>query len=124
MSDTPELFDRLRRFPDVEAPNLFAVDAADRLILDEAADALAAAPAGTVVVIGDHYGALTAGVALVHGIAAVRVHQDPLTGELALANNARELGFSDAFTSHGLDEELLSGARVVLMQLPRSQVGS
>lgn len=120
MSDTPELFDRLRRFPDVEAPNLFAVDAADRLILDEAADALAAAPTGTVVVIGDHYGALTAGVALVHGIAGVRVHQDPLTGELALANNARELGFSDAFTSHGLDEKLLSGARVVLMQLPRS----
>ena len=80
MSDTPELFDRLRRFPDVEAPNLFAVDAADRLILDEAADALAAAPAGTVVVIGDHYGALTAGVALEHGIAAVHVHQDPLNG--------------------------------------------
>ena len=29
-------FDRLRRWPDVEAPNLFAVDASDRLILDEA----------------------------------------------------------------------------------------
>ncbi|MCY4671328.1 MAG: SAM-dependent methyltransferase, partial [Rhodococcus sp.] len=77
MSDTPELFDRLRRFPDVEAPNLFAVDAADRLILDEAADALAAAPAGTVAVIGGHYGALTARVAPVPGNAALRRHQGP-----------------------------------------------
>ena len=29
--------DLLRRWPDVEAPNLFAVDATDRLLLDEAA---------------------------------------------------------------------------------------
>ena len=34
-------FDALRRFPDHEAPNLFAVDATDRLLLDEAAAALA-----------------------------------------------------------------------------------
>lgn len=120
MSDTPEMFDRLRRFPDIEAPNLFAVDAADRLILDEAADELAAAPSGSVVVVGDHYGALTAGAVLEHGRSEVRVYQDPLTGELALANNARELGFTERYTSHGLDEALLRGARVVLMQLPRS----
>ena len=31
----------LRRHPDVEAPNLHAVDASDRLILDEGASALA-----------------------------------------------------------------------------------
>jgi 16S rRNA (guanine1207-N2)-methyltransferase len=60
-------FDDLRRFPDVEAPNLFAVDASDRLILDEAADALAAAEPGEVVVIGDRYGALTLGAAALHG---------------------------------------------------------
>ncbi len=30
----------LRRYPDVEAPNLYAVDASDRLILDEAAPEL------------------------------------------------------------------------------------
>ncbi|NMD61459.1 UNVERIFIED_ORG: 16S rRNA (guanine1207-N2)-methyltransferase [Nocardia globerula] len=120
MSDTPEMFDRLRRFPDIEAPNLFAVDAADRLILDEAADALAAAPSGSVVVVGDHYGALTAGAVLEHGRSEVRVYQDPLTGELALANNARELGFTERYTSHGLGEALLRGARVILMQLPRS----
>lgn len=93
------MFDRLRRFPDIEAPNLFAVDAADRLILDEAADALAAAPSGSVVVIGDHYGALTAGAVLEHGRSEVRVHQDPLTGELALANNARELGFTEHYVA-------------------------
>ena len=33
-------FESLRRFPDVEAPNLFASDAADRLIIDEAGPAL------------------------------------------------------------------------------------
>ena len=35
------LFDQLRRDPDVEAPDLVAVDATDRLLLDEAADLLA-----------------------------------------------------------------------------------
>ena len=42
MPDTDDFaFDRLRRWPDVEAANLFAVDAADRLLLDTAADELA-----------------------------------------------------------------------------------
>ncbi|RXZ45253.1 SAM-dependent methyltransferase, partial [Agromyces binzhouensis] len=56
-------FDALRRYPDLEAPGLAAADAADRLILDEAASALAdAAPArGSVVVIDDAYGALALG---------------------------------------------------------------
>ena len=35
-------FDDLRRYPDVEAPNLFAFDPSDKLILAEAADAIAA----------------------------------------------------------------------------------
>src|SRR5690606_21119595 len=55
-------FAALRRFPDVEADNLFASDASDRLILDEAATAIADAP-GSVVVIGDRYGALALGAA-------------------------------------------------------------
>jgi 16S rRNA (guanine1207-N2)-methyltransferase len=59
----PFSFDTLRRRPDVEAPNLFAVDASDRLILDEAAEALATAEPGTVVVVGDRYGALALGAA-------------------------------------------------------------
>lgn len=113
-------FDVLRRFPDVEAPNLFAVDASDRLILDEAAGALADAAPGTVVVVGDHYGALTLGAAALHGARAIRVHQDPLSGERALGANAAAVGRSDAFRVLPLGEELFAGARVVLLQLPRS----
>lgn len=113
-------FDALRRSPDVEAANLFAVDAADRLILDEAAGALAAAGAGVVVVIGDRYGALTLGAGRLHAVAQLRTLQDQLTGELALDRNARELAPEASYTRHELGEELLSGAHVVLLQLPRS----
>lgn len=113
-------FDALRRYPDVEADNLFAVDASDRLILDEAAPDVAEAGTGEVVVIGDHYGALTLGAIARHGATAVRVHQDPLSGELALAHNATAAGLEDTYTNHELDASLLEGARVVLMQLPRS----
>ncbi|UYF92978.1 methyltransferase [Rhodococcus aetherivorans] len=115
-----ELFGRLRRLPDVEAPNLVAVDAADRLILDEADAALAAAPAGTVAVIDDHYGALTLGVAVRYSASGIRVHQDSVVGERALAANAAREGLSDRFTVHGLGADLLTGARVVVLQLPRS----
>src|SRR5690606_28314665 len=79
-------FETLRRSPDMEASNLFAVDAADRLILDEAALALADAAPGEIVVIGDNYGALSLGSAAVHSATGIRVHQDSLTGELALAS--------------------------------------
>ncbi|WP_449386213.1 class I SAM-dependent methyltransferase [Cellulomonas soli] len=113
-------FEALRRFPDVEGPNLVAVDASDRLVLDEATAALAAAPEGTVVVIGDRYGALTLGAVALHGARAVRTHQDPLTGEQALAANAERCDLTGTFTSHPLDATLLTGARVVLLQLPRS----
>ena len=113
-------FDALRRYPDVEADNLFAVDASDRLILDEAAADLAIAGTGEVVVIGDHYGALTLGAIALHGATAVRVHQDPLSGELALSHNATAAGLEGMHANHPLDEALLAGARVVLMQLPRS----
>jgi len=110
----------LRRYPDVEAPNLFASDASDRLILDEAAAAIAGAPAGGVAVVGDRYGALTLGAAALHGATAIRTHQDALIGERALAANADRLGHSAVYTAHGLDDALVSGARVVLLQLPRS----
>jgi 16S rRNA (guanine1207-N2)-methyltransferase len=113
-------FDALRRYPDVEADNLFAVDASDRLILDESAADVAAAGTGEVVVIGDHYGALTLGAIAQHGATAVRVHQDPLSGELALAHNATAAGLEGTYEHHELGEPLLTGARVVLVQLPRS----
>lgn len=120
-----DLLGRLRRYPDVEAANLYAVDAADRLILDVAADALAEAAGrqGSVVVIGDGYGALTLGAAAAHDLPPIRVHQDLLTGELALAANARALGLADRYTAHPLDASLLSGATVVLLRLPRVLAG-
>ena len=110
----------LSRHPDVEAAELYAVDAADRLLLDEAADALAAAAPGTVVVIGDGYGALTLGAAVRHGVRGIRVHQDGLSGELALDANAVRLGIPRTWEHHVLDADLTRGAEVVLVRLPRS----
>jgi 16S rRNA (guanine1207-N2)-methyltransferase len=114
---TPDL--ELRRFPDVEAENLFATDAADRLLLDEAAPFLENAGDGDVVVIGDNYGALTLGAISRFGITGVRVHQDRVTGEHALDYNSEDLGI-DGYSHHTLDSELVRGARVVLLRLPRS----
>ncbi|MGV9744555.1 class I SAM-dependent methyltransferase [Rhodococcus zopfii] len=118
--DCQELFTRLRRLPDVEAPNLVAVDAADRLLLDEADAALAAAPAGTVVIVDDQYGALTLGAAVRHDSTGLRVHQDSVVGERALAGNADREDLTDRYTRYDLDAALMTGARVVLLRLPRS----
>lgn len=112
-------FALLRRFPDVEAENLFAVDASDRLILDEAGAAIEAAPS-RVVVVGDRYGALTLGAVAHFGAFDIRVFQDALSGEQALAHNAATVGLAGRFENHPLGEELLAGARTVLLQLPRS----
>lgn len=114
-------FEVLRREPDVESPELVAVDATDRLLLDEAAPHLAAVGAGQVVVIGDRYGALTLGAVALHGATGVRVHQDERTGELALAANAERTGLGgQAWRSMPFTPDLVRGARVVLLQLPRS----
>ena len=92
-------FEALRRTPDIEAPGLVAVDAADRLILDESASARADAVAGELVVIGDAYGALALGAAWDlaardrRGTGRVRVHQDALMGERAIAANAATPAF-------------------------------
>lgn len=109
-------YERLRRWPDVEADNLQAYDATDRLL---AARALSKGLAGDrIAVIGDEYGAIT--LSLAHaGLSGLRVHQDLATGRRALGRNAEELGL-EGFTSHELDESLLSGARLVLLQLPKS----
>ncbi|MFB7249324.1 class I SAM-dependent methyltransferase [Microbacterium sp. NPDC056234] len=143
MSEFP--YDRLRRFPDVEAPNLQAHDATD-LLLVERGCALAADRGLTgseIAVIGDEYGAITLALADA-GFHGVRVHQDLATGRRALVRNAAALGLSrtpDAdgvstgdeaeragshpgsgtpFASHELDAELLAGARLVLLQLPKA----
>ncbi|ROQ39953.1 16S rRNA (guanine1207-N2)-methyltransferase [Frondihabitans sp. PhB188] len=110
----------LRRRPDFEAPNLVAVDATDRLLLDEATATLSALGSGHLAVIGDHYGALTLGAASAHGLTGIRVFQDPLVSELALDANAAEVGLEGTYAHHSLDGALVDGARAILLQLPRS----
>lgn len=122
------VFGRLRRRPDVEAPNLQAWDATDTLLLEAAAAVVT--PASQVAVIGDRYGALTLGALAALGVRKVRVHQDLITGERALRNNAEALGLDafgapessadTGFAQLPLGDELLSGADTVLLQLPRT----
>jgi 16S rRNA (guanine1207-N2)-methyltransferase len=113
------LLEQLRREPDVEAPDLVAVDATDRLLLDEAADLLAAAGPGEVTVVDDSYGALTLG-AVAAGARDVRVHQDLLVGELALARNAERTGLTGTHRSLPLGPGLADGVRLVLAKAPKS----
>ena len=117
----------LRRRPDVEAPNLQAWDATDRLLLDSAAAHVSAG--STVAVIGDRYGALTLGALAVLNPGAVRVHQDLITGEQALRLNAATVldkvldnraGGGLPFTQLPLGRELLEDAGTVLLQLPKT----
>ncbi|MFF1251538.1 class I SAM-dependent methyltransferase [Pseudarthrobacter sp. NPDC058329] len=113
----------LRRRPDVEAPNLQAWDATDRLLLDAAA---AHVPAGNrLTVIGDRFGALTLGALAVLSSGPVRVHQDLITGEQALRLNAAAvLGNGTErdlpFVQLPLGRELLEDAETVLLQLPKT----
>ncbi|UJP09431.1 methyltransferase [Microbacterium sp. KUDC0406] len=133
-------FTRLRRTPDVEAPNLQAWDATDELLVGEALTA--GIHGAEIAVIGDEYGAIT--LALTDaGMPGIRVHQDLVTGRRALARNAAALGITDGadaarraaseraadepdglrvptYTQGELDESLLTGIRLVLLQLPKS----
>lgn len=105
-----------------------AVDATDRLLLDEAAPLLADARPGEVVVIGDRFGALTLG-ALTLGPSELRTSTDTATAEAALQHHVREplmaavrgdrreVGVKDF---EHLEPGLLDGARLVLLQLPPS----
>ncbi|GHH75953.1 class I SAM-dependent methyltransferase [Promicromonospora soli] len=131
---------QLRPYPEdgSRADGPVAVDATDRLLLDEAAALIERTP-DQVVVIGDRFGALTLG-ALALGARGIRVHQDPSAAEAALdANSARVAqtlaGHQRAaanlpaspeptrleWTRHDeLGPALLAGARLVLLQLPTS----
>lgn len=117
----------LRRRPDVEAHDLVAADASDRLLL--AAYGAAEAPGPAVTVVGDRHGALA--LSLAAAGCTVRVHQDGLAGERAARLNAVAAGMAEPaadpdaivvprITWHGLDASLVSGARTVLVQLPRA----
>lgn len=115
----------LRRWPDVESPELQAFDGADQLLLETAARHGLADSQGTTTVVNDHYGALVLG-ALVAGARGLRVHQDAFSGERAIAANADRAGFgspapdASIFTRMPLEGSLFSGARLVILQLPRS----
>ncbi|MDP9996814.1 class I SAM-dependent methyltransferase [Pseudarthrobacter sulfonivorans] len=112
-----DIFGMLRRYPDVEAPNLQAWDATDRLLLEAAAGRVG--PDSSLAVIGDRYGALTLGALGALGVRRVRVHEDLITGERALQNNAGALGLA-GFEQLPLGAELLAGGQTVLLQLPRT----
>jgi 16S rRNA (guanine1207-N2)-methyltransferase len=114
-----DLFSLLRRAPDVESPELVAVDATDRLLLDTAAELISACAPGEVAIVDDAFGALTLGAVALHGAADVRVAQDLLVGELALARNAERTGLAGTYRSCSL-AEVADGARVVLVQAPKS----
>lgn len=117
----------LDRWPDPSGDNLFAADATDRLLIDMAATAIRQAPPGSVVTLGDRYGALTLAAASL-GATGIRCHQDAFGGEMALRANLERLAGmldpdpdlqDDAFVSEPLDGALFAGAEVVLMQLPK-----
>ncbi len=115
-------FESLRRLPVFESPELLASDAADRLLLSVLEHEVKADPSlleAGLVVIGDNYGAITLAAIAELGFSSVRVHQDALSGELALDNNAQELKIT-GFTHHELAPELVKDARIVAMRLPRS----
>ncbi|PZF63697.1 SAM-dependent methyltransferase [Curtobacterium sp. MCBD17_013] len=116
-----DFVDHFRRFPEVEEPDLMAIDGTDRFMLDEAplihGDALR--HPGAVTVVDDQFGVLTLGVIALHGASEVRVLQDSLVGERALAANAGTFG-RGGFQHPQNDEEAFEDARLVLFRLPKS----
>ncbi len=91
---------------------LDSADPVDRLLLEEAADALARAQ--TVVVIDDETAALTGTVS--SGVATVRCYNDSATIDRAVAGSIpAHVTIGDA-----LDADLLRDADVVLLRLPKS----
>ncbi|WP_235026296.1 class I SAM-dependent methyltransferase [Glutamicibacter sp. JC586] len=121
-ADLDQLFTALSRWPDVQAPNLFAADAADRLIIDTCAQSHSTQdqpwPA-SITIVGDHYGALTLG-ALALGSTQVRVHTDSLTARRAIEANAQKLlpQLTDRLSFYTL-AQVADQASTILLALPR-----
>lgn len=113
-------FELLRRAPDVEGEGLGAVDAADRLILDESAGLCAPEP-GPV--------RSPSSVTRTEPSPSVRLTTAPpgcaRTRTPSWANelhaNAAALGLAEQVSSGPLNAALVTGARVVLMRLPRAR---
>ncbi len=112
--------DALRPYPDAGDPDHRAHDAADRLLLDESAEARQGVARREITVTGDTFGALALACVSDATDGVVRVHQDSLGGERALAANARLTGLQASVASLPLDAEVVRDARVVLVRLPRS----
>lgn len=94
-------------------------DAIDRLLLDEAADAVRAG-GGPVAVLDDADGSLTLGLVRDLGVPNVRVHQDLLTAERALFRELDRARLGLSYSSEALDAGLFDGVGVVLLRLPKS----
>lgn len=108
----------LSREPDVGGAHLRAWDAADRYLLESAAAEFPEALAGEVAVIDDTHGALALGAALL-GAEAVRVHQDSIVGQRALAGNAHRTGLAEP-APHPLASVVTGATSLVLLRMPRS----
>ncbi len=119
-------FDQLTRWPDLEAPDLQASDSADRLLLSHAEKQIALRPElreQPLAIVGDSYGALSIAAAVQLGFTDIRVHQDARSGELARENNQAQLSHllsGQSVVPEELVPELVAGASLVLMRLPRS----
>jgi len=70
--------------------------------------------------VDDSYGALTLGAVALHGAIDVRVSQDLLVGELALARNAERAGLGGSYRQVPLTGESAAGARLVLVKAPKA----
>lgn len=116
----------LRRFPDIEADNLFAHDAADRLLVDHFTAetdkaVLAELTSRRLAVLNDGYGALALPLASVGAcVLPIPVYTDLKTSSAALESNANELGLTTSVEVHTSLQTALSGAIAVVMKLPRS----
>lgn len=122
-------FAALSRWPYPESSELQAHDAADLLLLDTAQAWWDAGPTDDggvppVVVLEDRHGALT--LPLLTAGHPVRIGQDALGQERSLDANVATFHESGALeeagplSRHGIGPDLVSGARMILLQLPRS----
>lgn len=112
------MLDAIRRDPDVGGAELRAWDAADRYLLDYAASEFPDAVAGEVAIVDDTHGALALGAQLL-GARAVRVHQDSIVGQRALATNAARVGLAEP-AQHPLASVATPATSLVLVRMPRS----